>query len=312
MSRRRRRSHEESDSLELMLDPICNIFGTIMFVALIAALIALMRAGATVAEAVSVAERRQQDGDARLESRVAELERTLATLPAAGGAELDAAATDRVERALGEIARREALVERYRETVDKARADMGQIAAQVQPMQAEVDRVRDALESARRTKDRQVRTPIEREVALFEFTVILWEDRLYAVCDLSSRASDACEWLRAWNNKHVVASRCTTPIFECSRVSIHISRSIVLRAGAGIPVTDIDSLRANPEFRALLASLNPKEDLVGIVVAPDSFDSFAILKDALLSAGLSYSLEPCEQPLPKYEDSWIPGHPRGL
>ena len=79
MSRRRRRSHEESDSLELMLDPICNIFGTIMFVALIAALIALMRAGATVAEAVSVAERRQQDGDARLESRVAELERTLAT-----------------------------------------------------------------------------------------------------------------------------------------------------------------------------------------------------------------------------------------
>ena len=34
MSRRR---SEGDDSLELLLDPICNMFGTIMFVALIAA-----------------------------------------------------------------------------------------------------------------------------------------------------------------------------------------------------------------------------------------------------------------------------------
>ena len=56
MSRRRRRDAPD-DSLELLLDPICNMFGTIMFVALIAALLALSRSSEVVAEAVSAAER---------------------------------------------------------------------------------------------------------------------------------------------------------------------------------------------------------------------------------------------------------------
>ena len=309
MSRRRA---EPDDSLELLLDPICNMFGTIMFVALISALLALTKSGAAVEQAVSAAEQRIEARSTQLEGRAAELERILGTLPAGEGRELDAAAADRMERALGEIARRQELIDRYAETVRQTRANIGEAASQVQPMREEVERIREAVDAAKRSKDRQLRTPIEREVGLFEFTVVLWQDRLYAVCDLASRPSDACEWLRAWNNRHVIAARCTTPMFECSRVNIHISRSIVLREGAGIPVGDAQSLRQNPEFVQLLASLDPAEDLIGMVVAPDSFDSFSAVKQAFLSAGFTYSVEPCEQQLPVYKDAWIPGHPRGL
>jgi hypothetical protein len=308
----RRRRSESDDSLELLLDPICNMFGTIMFVALIAALLVLTKSGAAVDEAVSAAERRIEARSSQLEARAAELERMLGALPAGEGRELDAAAAERMERALGEIARRQELIDRYAETVKKTRASIGEAATQIEPMQEELQRIREAVEAAQRAKDRKVRTPMEREVGLFEYTIVLWQDRLYAVCDLSTRPRDACEWLRSWNDRHVIASRCTTPNFECSRVKIHIARSIVLREGAGIPIGDAAALARNPDFIALLGALDPSEDLIGLVVAPDSFDSFAAVKQAFLSKGFTYSVEPCEQRLPLYKDAWIPGHPRGL
>lgn len=307
-----RRHHEPDDSLELLLDPICNMFGTIMFVALIAALLALTRSGVVVSDAVSAMEREQASAVSQMQGRATELERTLSTLPAGEGRELDQAAADRVERALGEVARREVLIERYQDTVKTARENMDDVASQVEPMRTELTRVRDAVEAARRSKDRQVRTPLEREVSLFEFTVVVWNDQLFAICDLTTRPRDACEWLRCWNQKHVVPARCTTPVFECSRVNIHIARSIMLREGAGIKIGDIEALRKNPEFIALLKTLDPATDLIGMVVAPDSFDAFAVVKDAFLSAGFNYSVEPCEQQLPVYKDAWIPGNPRGL
>ena len=307
-----RRHHEPDDSLELLLDPICNMFGTIMFVALIAALLALTRSGVVVSDAVSAMEREQASAVSQMEGRATELEHTLSTLPAGEGRELDQAAADRVERALGEVARREVLIERYQDTVKTARENMDDVASQVEPMRTELMRVRDAVEAARRSKDRQVRTPLEREVSLFEFTVVVWNDQLFAICDLTTRPRDACEWLRCWNQKHVVPARCTTPVFECSRVNIHIARSIMLREGAGIKIGDIEALRNNPDFIALLKTLDPATDLIGMVVAPDSFDAFAVVKDAFLSAGFNYSVEPCEQQLPVYKDAWIPGNPRGL
>ena len=307
-----RRHHEPDDSLELLLDPICNMFGTIMFVALIAALLALTRSGVVVSDAVSAMEREQASAVSQMAGRATELERTLSTLPAGEGRELDQAAADRVERALGEVARREVLIERYQDTVKTARENMDDVASQVEPMRTELTRVRDAVEAARRSKDRQVRTPLEREVSLFEFTVVVWNDQLFAICDLTTRPRDACEWLRCWNQKHVVPARCTTPVFECSRVNIHIARSIMLREGAGIKIGDIEALRNNPDFIALLKTLDPATDLIGMVVAPDSFDAFAVVKDAFLSAGFNYSVEPCEQQLPVYKDAWIPGNPRGL
>ena len=309
MSRRR---HEPDDSLELLLDPICNMFGTIMFVALIAALLVLTKSGVAVDEAVSAAERRIESKSRQLEERADELERMLGALPAGEERELDAAAADRMERALGEIARRQELIDRYSTSVRETRSNIATAGMQIEPMREELARIREAVGAARSSKDRQVRTPIEREVGLFEYTIILWQDRLYAVCDLSNRPRDACEWLRTWNGRHVLDSRCSTPVFECSRVSIHISRSIVLREGAGIPCSDVQALQADAAFAALIASLDPAEDMIGFVVAPDSFDSFAAVKQAFLSAGFTYRVEPCDQRLPSYVDSWIPGHPRGL
>ena len=77
------------DSLELLLDTICNMFGTIIFVALIAALLALTSTtGRTESSLASIDVERDQQLET-LVARAAELEEELAKLPAAGGVEND-------------------------------------------------------------------------------------------------------------------------------------------------------------------------------------------------------------------------------
>ncbi len=306
------RRHDSEDSLDLLLDPICNIFGTVMFVALIVAILALTRSGVETLDTLDSFSREDESKLGQLQVRAEELESLLSTLPASEGEELDDAAAAQIERAIGEVAHRQEVVNRYRTVVAATRENLGEVSVLLPPLREEVSRVSDALESARRAKDRQLRTPLEREVALFPFTMLVWHDRLYVLCDLTTRPRDGCEWLRCWDPKYVVAARCSTPVFECSRVKIYIERSVFLRENAGINLVDVGTLRNDSAFIALLATLRPTEDLVSLVVAPDSFDSFAIVKEAMLAAGFTYTVEPCDQDLPNYRDVWIPGNPRGL
>ncbi|MFZ9915887.1 MAG: hypothetical protein ACO3IB_11215, partial [Phycisphaerales bacterium] len=103
---RRRSSSDSSDSLELLLDPICNMFGTIMFVALIAAILVMAQAESSVDAAVQAAESDTGGRATELEARAAELEAMLASLPAPEAAVEEQEAVERVGRAVGEIARR--------------------------------------------------------------------------------------------------------------------------------------------------------------------------------------------------------------
>ena len=228
------RRHDSEDSLDLLLDPICNIFGTVMFVALIVAILALTRSGVETLETLDSFSREDNSKLGQLQVRAEELESLLSTLPASEGEELDDAAAAQIERAIGEVAHRQEVVNRYRTVVAATRENLGEVSVLLPPLREEVSRVSDALESARRAKDRQLRTPLEREVALFPFTMLVWHDRLYVLCDLTTRPRDGCEWLRCWDPKYVVAARCSTPVFECSRVKIYIERSVFLRENAGI------------------------------------------------------------------------------
>jgi hypothetical protein len=308
----KRRDHDPNESLELLLDTICNMFGTIIFVSLIAALLALTStSGKTESSLASIDMEREQQLET-LVARADELERELAELPAAAGLDADPEAVERVEAALGEIGRREDLITRYTEAVASVTGNLSDIGAQVSPLREEIERLQTALDSARAAKDRSMRTPLERELELRLYTIVVWEDRLYPVCDWSSRSPDLCERLEQWDDRYVVASSCRLEGNCRSRRGEGFTRTIPLRQGAGIPITDSAALARDPAFRALLAALDPAEDMVLLDVASDSFDSFSVVKEAFLRAGFNYTLSPCLSSLPLYKDGWIPGTPRGL
>lgn len=308
----KRRREEADDGLDLLLDTICNMFGTIIFVALIAALLALTSTKGSPEPSLAAGDPDGERQLAVLAARAEELERELATMPAAADGDADSAAAERVAAALGEIARREELIERYGEAVAAVSGDLAQIGAQLAPLREEVARVESALESARRAKDRTMRTPLERELELRLYTIVVWEDRLYPVCDWSNRNPDTCALFEQWDDRYAVAAGCALEGSCRGLNSTGFTRTIPLRAGAGIPITDTESLMRDARFQELLASLDPGEDMVLLDVAPDSFDSFNAVKEALLGAGFNYTLSACTAPLPRYRDRWIPGTPRGL
>jgi hypothetical protein len=307
----RRRTDPDGDSLELLLDTICNMFGTIMFVTLIAALLALVSRREQAEESIAVIDSERQREVERLQRLEVQLSNDLESRPAPDADPETDAAVDRVARAIGEIARREEIIASYQRALEAAREGTGEVGRQVEPLRAEVDRLEDAIESTGRAQNRKLRTPLEREVNLEPYVIVLWQDRLYPLCDWSNRSVDGCERLRQWHNQYTFASRCTTR-GRCDANGLRLVRSIPLRAGSGIPVGDAGALRQSQEYQALLRSLDPGRDLIVLVVDSDSFDSFAAAKEAFLSAGFNYSLDISSSDLPAYEDSWVNGVPTGL
>jgi Skp family chaperone for outer membrane proteins len=309
---RRSVSSEQGDSLELLLDTICNMFGTIIFVALIAALLALSStAGRTETSLASIDVERDRQIES-LQSRAAELEQELARLPAAAAMEIDPEAFERVEAALGEIDRREELIERYSDAVAAVTGNLNDIGAQVAPLREEIERLKAALETARKSKDRTMRTPLERELDRRTFTIVIWNDRIYPVCDWSNGTPDSCARFEQWDDRYVFAASCRLD-GQCRGLNASgFARTIPLRPDAGIPIGDAASLLRDPAFLQVLGTLDPDEDLVLLDVAPDSFDSFSAVKEAVLGAGFNYTLSACHAALPIYKDFWVPGTPRGL
>jgi hypothetical protein len=311
---------EADDSLELLLDTICNMFGTIIFIALVVAVITSARTRERAEEEakeqaakIDAPEPRRED---ELEKREAELERMLAALPAPEGEaesrDETLAAEAQSARALSEIARRRAMLERYREALDRTRAGLSDAGRDIEPLREEIARLEDEIEGAKRAQERTIRTPLEREVDQELFILVVWQGKLFPICDLSTRPRRDCEALRQWDDRHVVAARCSTPVFRCDLGGLDIQRRVLLRADAGIPIGSAAELRGNPEFQRLLATLDPGQDLIGFEVSPDSFGDFAAAKEAFLDAGFAYSVHPNTDPLPNYSDEWIAGRPRGL
>jgi hypothetical protein len=302
-----RKSDEPSDSLELLLDTICNMFGTIMFVALVAALLALVSRSKRVEESMSVIDTERERQIFELEQRADELEKQLAMFPAPAVDAQQEEAETRMMRALGEIERRQKLIAQYGEALRALHASAENVDAQINPLRQEIDRLEDAVAFAQKIRNRKMRTPLEREVNLAPFIIIVWQDRLYPVCDWSNRSVSGCDRLKQWNDRYVYASRCTTT-GQCGPKT-NFARSIPLREDRGIPVRDLPQLRSNPEFQSLLASLDPAEDLISFEVAADSFDAIAVVKEAFVASGFNYRLGVATSRLPMYTDSWIAGIP---
>jgi hypothetical protein len=314
MRRSTRRREEPADSLELLLDAVCNMFGTIVFIALVAALLAITRSGSSAEDSLLEIGQERERQLAELERLAQQLERDLERYPAP---EIDGGLVESEEKVLaaaGEIARRRALIERYRETAEAAKEELENLGARIDPLRDEVKRLDAAVAAAERAKSRPLRTPFAQEVELDEFVILIWQDRLYPICDLRNRSSNRCEWLRAWHPVHTVPSSCSTPIFVCGFGGIDVQREILLRSEAGIEIGPSGALAANRAFAELVASLDRSSDLVSFVVATDSFGSFSAAKQAFLELGFSYTVAPLAETsrLPRFRDSWIDGRPQGF
>lgn len=284
---RRQRTSEES-SLDLLLDTICNMFGLIIFVAILAAVIASVRSRHT-AEAVSP---EAQPRSSEVATTALDQGDPLSDLIASREAQLD--------RLQQEIERRRGLLDDLEspEVTTVQPVDLDTIRMQTRTLQQDLQRMTEL-------RDVTLRTPQRRALAgRLPVQVVLAEDRLWVLNDWSGwhgsgdPIGDRCRFWTTWNADVVDLEQ---PI----DVQIHqgcefrtgtqdIERRVTLRDRGGVEIDD--SWPSRSRIAETLAMLDPDRHVISMRVAEDSHEGFQWFRNAVVQAGFPYDVTPWVMP----------------
>lgn len=284
----RRREAAES-SLDLLLDTICNMFGMIIFIAVLAAVLA----GARGARQITAAETRpRQDA-----IDIATLEATIAALESEDdesfrGSLDSATALLLSERAYGRRLQTSiaTLQEQLHDT--DASVSLDQLRADVQTLETELAALHDL-------RDIKLRTPRRRSLkGRVPVQIVLTRGRFYMVNDWTGwrktrdPVGQRCTFWSTWNTQAVDISNSTFEDYDSCGFrtgGLKIDREIHLLAGGGI---SFDSPTGESEISAILAHLVRGKHVVSFRVTPDSFDHFHDARRLVVGQGIEYDVKP--------------------
>jgi hypothetical protein len=284
-----RRAHlAPDDSLELLLDTICNTFATVIFISMLASLLAQNSAPQTM-NAAEVAAATQAVAQLELEAeqladRRAALERELAQQSAL----LDRFASSETLQLATAV--RNLLSEHSQLLADSNAAAEDLLQTEQQQLELEQSLVRLREELQRQQQDHQaaaselseLETRQGREAVIrrvhetdkFALTYALDNGRLYSVHTLSGPGSDVTD---------VTINRT-----DCLVTERNGRTEITMKPAAGVAIRDNADAReqARQRFRNVGSSF-----VVRLFVARDSFTEFHQIKEVLRELQLEYSLQ---------------------
>lgn len=284
-----RRAHlSPDDSLELLLDTICNTFATVIFISMLASLLAQNSApqtmnAAEVAAATQAVAQLELDAE-QLADRRAALERELAQQSAL----LDRFASSETLQLATAV--RNLLSEHTQLLADSNAAAEDLLQTEQQQLELEQSLVRLREELQRQQQDHQaaaselseLETRQGREAVIrrvhetdkFALTYALDNGRLYSVHTLSGPGSDVTD---------VTINRT-----DCLVTERNGRTEITMKPTAGVAIRDNADAReqARQRFRNVGSSF-----VVRLFVARDSFTEFHQIKEVLRELQLEYSLQ---------------------
>jgi hypothetical protein len=268
----RRRRRDNLDSLELLLDTVCNMFGGVIFIAILLALLA-GRSGDTDPSASMPG---QEHSDLR-----AEVERIEASLAMVMGIVMSGDTLDaEIAALISEIAQAE-------ERIQRARAQMSRLADAGQSV---TDRLNEAA-------NRQS----ELKGAIAELDSRLKEEQQRRVSAARLPVAKATAKVPI----HVVVRK--THAFEIYRndghggyleqpldVDVHRDglggavHRVRLKENGGFVVDE--RLRTSGRWRSILGRISPDKHFLYMMVYPSGYSAFRELRDAALREGFDYDL----------------------
>lgn len=288
MSRRRA---AKQDSLELLLDTICNTFGGVLFIAILVVML-LQQTGKGVSPPppVTVSPEKLHD----LSQQITELTAELTRLKANRESQVSIVDSFSTEEVRELIQRRRELAVKETELQVKANellAQNAKLAAHVEADRAENSKVKQDLDDALREKqqtqtvlenDRKSRTaearlPIMRPPgARQEIGLVLRYGRLYV-------------WHRydQFHNRQGLNTDDFVIVGEEEGGMLTAPKPT-----GGIPLDD--SVSSKEAIRRLLRQFDPRTCYLVPIVRPDSFAEFARFRDVALELGFNYRLMPVE------------------
>ena len=288
MSRRRA---AKQDSLELLLDTICNTFGGVLFIAILVVML-LQQTGKGVSPPPPVTVPPEKLHD--LSQQITELTAELIRLKANRESQISIVESFSTEEVRELIQRRRELAAKETELQIKANELLAQnaiLAARVEADRAENSKVKQdlddalrekqqtqtVLENARKSRTAEARLPIMRPPgARQEIGLVLRYGRLYV-------------WHRydQFHNRQGLNTDDFVIVGEEDGGILTAPKPT-----GGIPLDD--SAPSKEAIRRLLRQFDPRTCYLVPIVRPDSFAAFARFRDVALELGFNYRLMPVE------------------
>lgn len=284
MSRGRRQS--DDSSLDLLLDTICNVFGGVVFIAILIAILTSNTTG-DVDEAAKqqVDEMVQRYRSASLEFRIEQMEEALERLKSTRDlisneeSRRGIAFIDSLESASDEADRRILRMQDWLQSNDRMqRAEDTLARTGLAEVETQITELKRMLEQQRAVDTVHIRLPIERRTEKKEIVLLLQHNRIYVV----PLGSGVPLLDRVYKFRDVSMNEIL------GRWSVHP----VIGRGFSADANGLASRRAATLFGAARVD----EYYFLLFVFPDSVDAFRRFRDAAVSRGYRYNIDPVEHP----------------
>jgi hypothetical protein len=308
-----KRRSNSPESLDLLLDTICNLFGLIILITILIAILvqisgqeAMNNIAQQPESKVRKTEELKQEKDLLTEEinkiNTADLLKALA---------IRADAERKLKRAKNERERRIKMLDEENKLLDEDEELVQKLKEQLPYLQDEIEMLEEELKRSESTKDIKLRTPKRREVEdLMPVHVVLKDNRAYIINDTTGWGTSAtpktyrCYVWKTWNPDAVDISKTPIPIYHkmCyADGGQDIERTVYLLPQGGIPVPTTTSVDNDFRWVQFLNSLNPKHHIISLTVDPNSFEAFTEIRRSVTQAEFHYHVEPMVVPNP-YRD----------
>jgi len=268
------RSNKLSDNMDMLLDTMCNLFGGIIVIAILLAII--INAAKPSAPPVSTApgkfeELQQQEIDS-LTSRIAQMSSLLS--PATN------AVVDIDLR--GIMAKIESTTKEIEKILTQIQAVQQQVKNRDVELASMVDealRLRKQLASLVQ-KERTVRVPLAHNIMKTPVFAAMRSRQFYLITDMSQAYRTGIS--RAYDTTSV----------EVRGNPAALSRTILLRNQAGQPVRQ--RVESGGNLQKMLENMDRSEEFIYFAVYPDSYAEFNYIKGLVVARGIDYNWFPMD------------------
>lgn len=277
-------------SLDLLLDTLCNVFGSIILISCLLALLTNQHAaspgvptetsgaeGRLLAERLEAAkselaglqklkEQMKDSGKDKLQSLVQErneLQATLDRLRTDKSAQMDAGPVDTSKDPVGDLAKLRSEVQALDQRHEDAKARKEAADKKARDLAAQIQSLRQKITAEDEKRIVHVRFPKEREVTKTAINILLKYGALYPLLDSSGQKFSGLTRVMKGDEE-----------FEA-----------IPKKNEGIRMSDLAAVRR------LMATYKRWGGYISLSVYPDSFETFRALKELIIEAGLDYGFD---------------------
>ena len=296
---RRHDTGSDSDSLDTFLDTVCCLFGIIIFIAILIALLVqlttreiLLDVVASDGEMVEVITRLEERKDV-LEGSIARYRESesLSNLKKIGDGE------DDLEALQSELEKRDAILKTYKTALRSGAKNIHELIDAIPAVKEEILILEATQKAKSLLMDRPMRTPQSTTVDTRPTTFFLVNGRLYETNPWNMSGGRSfeenggwCHMMTTWNPTDVDLDESSFKA-ECFGNSGLESRHIKLRKEGGLHISLERPLGEDPAFRELIRRYDAKEQMIYFTVATNSFEEFGMVRAAFSEKRFRYDID---------------------